>query len=47
MQKMRRSVVFKKASFEVKAVGVQLSLHIFLQSTTWHITKTNFKTLDY
>ena len=32
---------FKKALYEVKAIGLQLSFNIFQQSSTWHKIKTN------
>ena len=38
MQKMR---FFKKALYEVKASGLQLSFNIFRQPSTWHTIKTN------
>ena len=33
---------FKKALYEVKANGLQLSFNIFRQPSTWHTIKANF-----
>ena len=40
----------KKALYEVKASGLQLSFNIFLEPSTWHNNKNKnkmYKTLDY
>ena len=54
MQKLRLvSGLFlfsKKALYEVKASGLQLSFNIFLEPSTWHNNKNKnkkYKTLEY
>ena len=40
---------FRKALYEAKAIGLQLSFNIFRESPTWHTIQTNctkFETID-